>query len=712
MLVDTLFLLFVTRLLSFFQGSARAAPICTSPPTVTIRHYTLRVSETTIWASCQPQSPATVYNGTLPGPILRARVGEILQVRVYNDMAERNTTTHFHGFTMHLHPIMDGTTLVSQWPVAPGSFFDYRIPITSEDVGTYFYHSHVSLQAMTAYGAMIVEDAEDAGLTKDAIDQVALLPSDTVERHVYGEEGLAPLGASTDSSPFQWDEDRGLLLGDFYNNTNADKIGEGLEADPFHWPGSPVALVVNGKSSPSTAAATCDAAKAAAAIGVSCDTAPPGCATDYPEVRFDYDKTYRLRFIGATSLMYTSAAIFSSPDVAPGGALEQMQLIEADGTYLSPLPVDHVEVGPGQRYSALYHSKTQDQVERDGGSGAYWLRVESRWRAGPSLWIRIIYPQATSLPTPPVLNATSRLLPNETFGWKAPDLAPLPGYSDPIPPDSAVTRTMVIHAQQIPFWSDGKGVRWAQNKLLYNETNRTQVPYLVQTFLGTVPIPSAHRAFSPHNPWNADPVGKGLIRGVSDLALEKALAAEHHLGQGYDDERDMYVLRPHEVVDIVIVGRASQLANNSEIHPWHLHSKKHWTRTIQRGTFSFAALDAAYRGPSAGFRNPIRRDTTVVYAGPGASYLNETIPDPLYNDGGWAVLRYKVDAKNAGIFLLHCHIHLHLAMGMAVLLAVAPDQLVSQAMPYLPTGDGPRRQVQGVDEGYLHYGSDVVAIDT
>lgn len=133
---------------------------------VTVRHYTLTITSSTLWQQCDPFGPTTVINSTFPGPVLRARVGEILQVRVINHLPTSahdggNLTMHFHGLSMRMHPVMDGTTMISQWPITPGNFFDYRIALTSEDKGTYFYHSHVGVQAMSAYGALVVEDPEE-----------------------------------------------------------------------------------------------------------------------------------------------------------------------------------------------------------------------------------------------------------------------------------------------------------------------------------------------------------------------------------------------------------------------------------------------------------------------------------------------------------------------------------------------------------------------
>ncbi len=50
------------------------------------------------------------------------------------------------------------------------------------------------------------------------------------------------------------------------------------------------------------------------------------------------------------------------------------------------------------------------------------------------------------------------------------------------------------------------------------------------------------------------------------------------------------------------------------------------------------------------------------------------------------MLRYKVNKKNAGVFLLHCHILWHLEMGMATVWTIAPDQLADKAGLYWADG--------------------------
>lgn len=77
-----------------------------------------------------------VFNGTSPGPLLRFKEGDRVWVRVLNNRDSDNTTVHFHGLSQYLSPYADGTPKTSQWPIAPGSYFDYEFDLQPGSAGT------------------------------------------------------------------------------------------------------------------------------------------------------------------------------------------------------------------------------------------------------------------------------------------------------------------------------------------------------------------------------------------------------------------------------------------------------------------------------------------------------------------------------------------------------------------------------------------------
>jgi FtsP/CotA-like multicopper oxidase with cupredoxin domain len=132
--------------------------------TVVPVHLEVRESE---WEFQQGRpSRASVINGTVPGPTLEARVGDVLEIRLANRMSEP-TVLHWHG--LRISAAMDGTESV-QRPVAPGETFTYRYK--TPDAGTFWYHSHVNETVQLErgmYGALIVRGPNEPRLDGERV---------------------------------------------------------------------------------------------------------------------------------------------------------------------------------------------------------------------------------------------------------------------------------------------------------------------------------------------------------------------------------------------------------------------------------------------------------------------------------------------------------------------------------------------------------------
>jgi L-ascorbate oxidase len=151
---------------------------------------------------------------------------------------------------MAVSPFSDGTPAASQWPIPPNHFFDYELETVIGMAGTYFYHSHVGFQAVTAAGPLIVED--------------------------------------TTPRPYEYDEERLIALSDVFEKAD-EQIESGLLANPFTWSGETANVLVNGKGH-----------MAGTAVSSDCELA---------SIDVEPDKTYRLRFIGGTALSFVTLAI-------------------------------------------------------------------------------------------------------------------------------------------------------------------------------------------------------------------------------------------------------------------------------------------------------------------------------------------------------------------------------------------------------------------
>lgn len=104
-------------------------------------------------------TPAWTYNGTLPGPLLRAKVGDRLIVHFKNSLPEA-TTIHWHGLRIPF--AMDGVAEHGQPAVQPGETFTYDFVLP--DAGTYWYHPHLASAQQVGdglYGPLIVDDPNE-----------------------------------------------------------------------------------------------------------------------------------------------------------------------------------------------------------------------------------------------------------------------------------------------------------------------------------------------------------------------------------------------------------------------------------------------------------------------------------------------------------------------------------------------------------------------
>ena len=128
---------------------------------------------------------AWTFNGNVPGPVIEAHAGDVLEVHLTNRLSEP-TMLHWHG--VRLPSAMDGTDMV-QRPVEPGGTFVYRIKLL--DAGTFWYHSHSNEPVQVKrgmYGALIVRGDNEPALDRE---RVLVLSDVTVE----------PTGELASSSP-------------------------------------------------------------------------------------------------------------------------------------------------------------------------------------------------------------------------------------------------------------------------------------------------------------------------------------------------------------------------------------------------------------------------------------------------------------------------------------------------------------------------------
>ena len=124
-------------------------PLPASPGRV--REYVLTALDREIEVAAGVSYPAWTYNGTVPGPVLRATEDDLLRVRFANAGSHPHTI-HFHG----IHPpTMDGVFEV----VEPGGSFVYEFE--ARPAGFHPYHCHSTPLKKHIhkglYGALIID---------------------------------------------------------------------------------------------------------------------------------------------------------------------------------------------------------------------------------------------------------------------------------------------------------------------------------------------------------------------------------------------------------------------------------------------------------------------------------------------------------------------------------------------------------------------------
>ena len=118
-----------------------------------IRTYELVATDRSIEVAAGVMFAAWTFNGTVPGPVIRATEGDRLNVR-FTNASPHPHTIHFHG----IHPSnMDGVFEVVQ----PGGAFTYDF--VARPFGMHMYHCHVGPIKKHIhkglYGAFIIDPA-------------------------------------------------------------------------------------------------------------------------------------------------------------------------------------------------------------------------------------------------------------------------------------------------------------------------------------------------------------------------------------------------------------------------------------------------------------------------------------------------------------------------------------------------------------------------
>jgi FtsP/CotA-like multicopper oxidase with cupredoxin domain len=151
-----------------------------------VRDYTLVAHDREIEVAKGVTYQAWTYNGTVPGPVLRATEGDTLRVR-FTNAGSHPHTIHFHG----IHPAgMDGVFEV----VAPGRSFTYEFE--AHPYGMHLYHCHATPLKKHIekglYGALIIDPPEPRAQARELVMVMNGYDTDgDGENNFYTVNGLA-----------------------------------------------------------------------------------------------------------------------------------------------------------------------------------------------------------------------------------------------------------------------------------------------------------------------------------------------------------------------------------------------------------------------------------------------------------------------------------------------------------------------------------------
>jgi FtsP/CotA-like multicopper oxidase with cupredoxin domain len=248
---------------------------------------------------------ALTVNGGIPGPTLRFREGDTARIRVHNQLRNEETSVHWHGIILPV--AQDGVPGVTTPPILAGGTHDFEFKLLHS--GTYWYHSHTTLQEQRGvYGSIVVEPAGGEPVRADR-DHVVVLSDWTLEKP---EEVMRSLRRGSD-----W---YALKKGSMQSITDAAKAGSLKAFFEREWSRMPAmdisdvaydAFLANGKPS----------------IHL------PGKAGE----------TVRLRFINAAAATYFYLQSATGP----------MKIVAADGPPVKPFSINRLLTGMAETYDVI-----------------------------------------------------------------------------------------------------------------------------------------------------------------------------------------------------------------------------------------------------------------------------------------------------------------------------------------------------------------------
>ncbi|BFU43579.1 multicopper oxidase family protein [Krasilnikovia sp. MM14-A1004] len=148
-------------------------------------------ADVSVTLTARREGAGYTLNHVSPGPEIRARQGQLVEVRLVNESVPDGVTLHWHG--VDVPNAEDGVAGVTQDAVGRGGSHVYRFVV--RDAGTYWYHSHQvghEQVRLGLFGALVVTPAPPATVGSDA-DPVVAVHTYGGKRTVNGRAGVSSL---------------------------------------------------------------------------------------------------------------------------------------------------------------------------------------------------------------------------------------------------------------------------------------------------------------------------------------------------------------------------------------------------------------------------------------------------------------------------------------------------------------------------------------
>ncbi|KAJ5362052.1 Multicopper oxidase type 2 [Penicillium brevicompactum] len=132
------------------------------------------------WVTANPDGLADRkvigINNQWPLPTVDVNKGDQIIANVYNGLGDKSTSIHWHGIYQNSTNDMDGPSMVTQCPLAPGSSFTYNFTVNQN--GTYWYHCHTDYCYPDGYRAPFIVHDNDSYFYNEFDDEMVITMSD------------------------------------------------------------------------------------------------------------------------------------------------------------------------------------------------------------------------------------------------------------------------------------------------------------------------------------------------------------------------------------------------------------------------------------------------------------------------------------------------------------------------------------------------------